>query len=402
MLAWRQARLLRRSVAALARHRTEVDFETVILLNGAGDQVRWVAEETTAGATIVRSSVNLGFGGGCNRAVKAARGEYLVLLNDDTEVDDGWLDALVETADRHPEAGAVGSRVRDPLGNLQEAGGILWSDGSIWHVGRMEPESTPRYRHLRRVDYCSACALLVRRDTWDAVGGFDERFFPGYYEDLDMCLNIDAMAQIVLYQPRAEVMHHGGGDTGSLNTELKSLVARRSREHFLGKWHSALARYPTPPSETPPHPKAMPVVERAMEQARHLPLRALVLDERPEHGDPHAIGMIEGLVGSGYSVSVGAATGAGQAVRNRLGDHGVDVIEDLGLHIRGPIGYDAVLVVGHRLYDEWSSLLASAQPQAVVVVREPSDPDGAELGAGHWADTLDAARRAHGGTALGS
>lgn len=390
ILAWRNARLIHNCLAALARHRTNVDFETVVLLNGADSQVRWVLDEATEGATVVRSSVNLGFGGGCNRAAGAARGEYLVLLNDDTEVDDGWLDALVETADNHPEAGAVGSRVRDPLGRIQEAGGILWSDGSVWHVGRLEPAATPRYRHLRRVDYCSACAMLVRRSTWDAVGGFDEAFFPGYYEDLDMCLNIDALGQVILYQPRAELMHYGGGDEGSLNTELKSVVARRSRKHFLAKWQHALARYPAPPPVTPPHPAAMPAVERAMELARHLPLRALVLDPRVGLGDPVAIAAVEELAASGYAVSLGAAGTLDRGLRDRLGDLGVDIIDDVAERLPGPVGYDAVLVGGQDVLDRWQGLLSDSQPQAAVVISELAD----DSGSGGWAAKLDAARRA--------
>jgi GT2 family glycosyltransferase len=366
ILAYRHARLVHRGLAALARHRTAVDYETVVVLNGADDQVRDVVEHGVRGAVVVRSSVNLGFGGGCNRGVRASRGEYIVLLNDDTEVEDGWLDALVDTADRHPEAGAVGSRVRDPYGKLQEAGGILWRDGSIWHVGRLVSDTTMRYRHLRRVDYCSACSLLVRRSTWDAVGGFDENFFPGYYEDLDLCLNIAALGQTILYQPRARLMHHGGGDVGSLDLRVKAFVARRSRDTFLAKWGDKLGGYPEPPPATPPDPAAMPTVERATEAARHLPLRALVLDSRVAG---ELVAVLEEIAEStsGYAVTLGAAGRLPETVRDRLGDVGVDIVRDLDSVLAGPVAFDVVVVAGRGLWERWAPVVRRCQPQAPVV-----------------------------------
>lgn len=366
ILGYRHARLLHRGLAALARHRTRVDFETVVVLNGADDQVCDVVDNGVRGAVVVRSSVNLGFGGGCNRGVRASRGEYVVLLNDDTEVEDGWLDALVDTADRHPEAGAVGSRVRDPYGKLQEAGGILWRDGSIWHVGRLVSDTTTRYRHVRRVDYCSACSLLIRRSTWDAVGGFDEKFFPGYYEDLDLCLNIAALGQSILYQPRARLMHHGGGDVGSLDLRVKAFVARRSRDTFLAKWGDKLGGYPSPPEATPPDPRAMPTVERATEAARHLPLRALVIDSRV---DGELVAVLEEIAASssGYAVFLGAAGRLSETVRDRLGDVGVDIVRDLDVTLPGPLAFDVVVIAGVGLWSRWADVVRRTQPQAPLV-----------------------------------
>jgi len=366
ILAYRHAKLVHRGLAALARHRTRVDYETVVVLNGADEQVCDVVEHGVRGAVVVRSSVNLGFGGGCNRGVRASRGEYVVLLNDDTEVEDGWLDALVDTADRHPEAGAVGSRVRDPYGKLQEAGGILWRDGSIWHVGRLVSDTTTRYRHLRRVDYCSACSLLVRRSTWDAVGGLDEDFFPGYYEDLDLCLNIAALGQTILYQPRARLMHHGGGDVGSLDLRVKAFVARRSRATFLAKWGDKLGGYPSPPPATPPDPRAMPTVERATEAARHLPLRALVIDGRVNGELPAVLSEIA-TSASGYAVTLGAAGRLPEPVRDRLGDDGVDIVRDLDRALAGPIAFDVVVIAGGALWDRWAAVVRQTQPQAPTV-----------------------------------
>ena len=98
--------------------------------------------------------------------------------------------ALVSAAAEEPKAGAVGSRVVLPSGELQEAGSIIWSDGTTLGVGRGLRAADGDYNYRRAVDYCSACALLVRRDVWDALGGFDEAYLLGYYEDADLCLRI--------------------------------------------------------------------------------------------------------------------------------------------------------------------------------------------------------------------
>ncbi len=379
VLAFRHARLLHRGLAALARHHTRIDFETIVVLNGASDHVCEVVDRWVRGAVVVRSSVNLGFAGGCNRGVRASRGEFVVLLNDDTEVEDGWLDALVDTVDGHPEAGAVGSRVRDPWGTLQEAGGILWRDGSIWHVGRLVAHTTPRYRYLRRVDYCSGCSLLVRRSTWDAVGGLDEGYFPGYYEDLDLCLKISGLGQTILYQPRSRLLHHGGGDEGSLDHRAKEFVARRSKQRFLSLWSSDLGRYPEPPEATPPAPEAMPTVERATALARHLPLRALVVAERADREVVHAVEEMA-AAGRGYAVTLAVPTGGRlpDGVADRLGDAGVEVVGHLPPALAGTLAFDVVVIEGRALWDEWSDPVRRAQPHVPLVF---------------WATTEDDARR---------
>src|SRR5439155_5667321 len=106
ILAWRNAALLRKCLRALAeRLEGHTPSETIVVLNGAGDDVKAVLDDVD-GAVVVPSAVNLGFSGGNNLGASVAKGEYLVLLNDDTEVEPGWLEALVRTADANPDAGA--------------------------------------------------------------------------------------------------------------------------------------------------------------------------------------------------------------------------------------------------------------------------------------------------------
>ncbi len=211
---------------------------------------------------VVSSRVNLGFGGGCNWGARFSRGRHLVFLNDDTEVEPGWLGALVAVAESDPRVGGVGSRLLDLDGTLQEAGSILWSDGGTHHVGRGLPPGSTAYDRVRDVDYCSACGLLVTRAAWEAVGGFDERYFPAYHEDVDLCLSVHAAGYRIVYVPEARLRHRRGG---SLPEEVRGLVGARSGRRFIAKWGDLLRDFephPDPASLEAAVPAAVARAER--------------------------------------------------------------------------------------------------------------------------------------------
>src|SRR5262245_16432132 len=186
-----------------------ITHEVVVVANGASAAHLTAAPELSSPIVrVLTAGANLGFGGGCNRGAAQSSGEFLVFLNDDVEVLPGWLEALVETADRHPDAGAVGSLILSPDGAVQEAGSIVWRDGSTLSVGRGYAVDSNPYTFLRSVDYCSACSLLVRRVAWEAHGGFDAGYFPAYYEDVDLCFGLARMGWRTVVQPRSRVIHH--------------------------------------------------------------------------------------------------------------------------------------------------------------------------------------------------
>ena len=193
---------------------------------------------------LVPSSINLGFGGGCNWGARFARGRYLVFLNDDTEVEPHWLRALVEVAASDPRIGAVGSRLLSADGSLQEAGSVLWSDAGTHQVGRGLPAGSAAYSRVRDVDYCSACGLLVRREAWAAVGGFDEIYFPAYHEDVDLCLSLRKHGFRTVYAPQARLIHHQGG---SLSAERRAAIGLHSGRLFIEKWGPVLREFHPPP-----------------------------------------------------------------------------------------------------------------------------------------------------------
>lgn len=279
----RQPRLLARCLESLARCGSAVPFETIVVLNDALSEVESLVRERVSGTTVLTSSVPLGLAGGSNRARAAARGELLALFHDDAEAEPGWLDALVETIDAHPEAGAVGSRMLNPDGTPQSLGAVLWSDGSAVALGGGR-SPLPASGTTVAVDYCGTSSLLVRAAVWDAIGGADERFHPAYYVDVDLCLGIWSLGQAVLCAPASRVRHVKSASTES---RFRAFLYRRNRELLLEKWRGTL------PSFEPPAHGSAAGLERAVERAqarwcKARENRVTLPDRKPAPFDPAA------------------------------------------------------------------------------------------------------------------
>ncbi len=257
---FRTAPLLVASLRSIEQSRPGVPFEVVVFLNEPAPGLERSMSGADNGFRLLGSPVNLGFGGAVNRAVAESSGEFVVLLNDDTLVEPRWLDELVARARAGPSTGAVGSKIVDFDGRLLEGGPVLWADGSVtlideFSVPRPAPAPGPR-----RVDYVSAVSLLVRRSTWDAVGGMDEGYFPAYCEDVDLCLKIQARGQDVVYQPSSVVRHQQGA---SASRPYRVFLRDRNTARLRHRWPHALGERPQP---APFDPAA---IGRAVQQAAH-------------------------------------------------------------------------------------------------------------------------------------
>jgi GT2 family glycosyltransferase len=230
---------------ALARHATEVAFEVLVADDASTDATSDVLADVE-NLVLVRQDTNVGFLRTCNNAVKRARGEYILLLNNDTEVRPGAIDALLGTVEADTTVGIVGAKLLYANGILQEAGCIVWSNGDACNYGGGDDRSDFRYNTMRDVDYCSGACLLVRRTLWEEIGGFDDRFVPAYYEDTDLCFAARAHGYRVVYQPLAEVVHYGGISHGT-DTTVAGVKAHqtRNRRTFVQKWRRELqVHYP--------------------------------------------------------------------------------------------------------------------------------------------------------------
>ncbi|MDO4888433.1 MAG: glycosyltransferase [Actinomycetaceae bacterium] len=238
-----------RCLVSLEQTYAPFGYEVIVVDDASGDGTADRLEDI-GGLKIIRHESNTGFVGACNSGIAAARGEYVALLNNDTEVTPYWLQALVDCL-ADPSIGLVGSRLVYPDGTLQEAGAHIFSDGSGWNYGRGQNPENHSFTYRRDVDYCSGASILVRKSILDELGGLDTRFMPAYYEDTDLAFSTRKLGYRVVYEPRSLVVHHEGVSHGTDVTSGVKAHQEINRVKFVEKWKEELALQPASPTDDP-------------------------------------------------------------------------------------------------------------------------------------------------------
>jgi GT2 family glycosyltransferase/glycosyltransferase involved in cell wall biosynthesis len=246
--------------------------EVIVIEDASGDPTADLLRQVK-GIRYIENESNLGYLRSNNKAVKLSRGAFIHLLNNDTQVLPGAVDALLDLA-RAGEHHMVGSKLIYPNGLLQEAGGIIWEDGSAWNYGRNDHPGKRRYNYVREVGYCSGASILLRRSTWDAVGGYDEHYLPAYCEDSDLAFKVRQLGGRVLYQPESVVIHDEGVSHGTSTSQGVKQHQITNTEKLRQRWHAEMARdgYPSGDSH----------LLRARDRSRHKKLVLIIDHQLPE------------------------------------------------------------------------------------------------------------------------
>ena len=210
------------------------DVEIVVVDDGSRDETRAVVGAHGDRVKLVEHDEPRGFAAACNAGARASVGAAIVFLNNDTIGSDGWLDALVDYTDAHPEAAAVGARLLTQDGAVQHAGIVVCHDLVPRHAYRGFPADHPAATRSRPFKAVTAACMLVRRDAFEQLGGFDESFRNGF-EDVDLCLRLGEAGHEIHYCHESVLTHFEAATRGD-----DAETFARNLEAFHERWGERL------------------------------------------------------------------------------------------------------------------------------------------------------------------
>lgn len=275
IVSWNTRELLRRCLQSIIAHQGDLRLEIIVVDNASHDSTPAMLRTAFPEVRLIETGSNLGFSAGNNLGMAAAQGDWLLLLNPDTEIVGDTLQTMIATLESNPFVGVVGPRVQ--YGNGQEQGTrhrfpLLWTLGTAStplaplfapllnrfyyqpavhtlgvhkvpvvdsHRDRLPSEDAIDPRPTHPTDWLTGAALLVKREVYERVGGFDEQFFM-YFEETDWQRRIKVAGWTILYDPNALIIHHEAQSSGQVGGK-RDLIFNRSRLRYAAKWHGAWA-----------------------------------------------------------------------------------------------------------------------------------------------------------------
>jgi len=361
---WNNPDITRDCLRAIAAETPAGSYE-VIVIDNASELPTQEMLAGIKGLRIVRNEENIGFVGACNQGADTARGEFVVFLNNDTIVLSGWLDALVRTFERDASVGAAGAKLIYPNERLQEAGGIIWSDGEGWNYGNKEDPNRPEYNFVREVDYCSGACLMIRRQVFRDMGGFDSRYAPAYYEDTDLAFRLREQGLRVIYQPASRVVHREGATAGTDTSAGAKAYQIINHRKFKERHAGALAAQ---------HPHDPSLLRRARD--RRQGLRILLVDHMVPHHDQDSgsvrmMALLAMLVELGHRVTFLPDNLAGlEPYTTELQQMGIEVLygpSEFGYVERFGHEFDCAILCRAHFAKSYLPGLRSAKPRPFII-----------------------------------
>ena len=252
---WNTRDLLRACLLSIRANCAEIPHEILVFDSASVDESAAMVAREFPEVRLVSSTTNDGFAAGNNRLYEISSGEYVWLLNPDTEVLEAAAEALISFVDEHPSAGAVASALIDARdGHVQRSCRTFPVPGAWWAQALGLARAFPRskrfgfykmgwwsMRDARVVDQPMASSLLLRREAIDESGGLFDEAFPIFFNDVDLCWRLKQSAWVVWFCPKSRVKHWGGASTSQLKPEMIRESHRSFKRFYLKHW---LRRYP--------------------------------------------------------------------------------------------------------------------------------------------------------------
>ncbi|KUJ60553.1 hypothetical protein AR687_17430 [Flavobacteriaceae bacterium CRH] len=221
----------------------EISFEILLIDDNSTEENDLAQIE---GINVHRNTENLGFLKNINKGIQLAKGEYIYILNNDTEVQENFLTELFYVFDNFKNVGAVGSKLINADKSIQEAGSVIMKDLKIRQIAKRKKVFYPEINYIAKVDYCSGCSLLFKKlDDNGTINLFDEQFAPAYFEETDFCFSLKHIQnKEVYYTPFSEVLHYNGVSYNANNNEesqnKKAALFKTNENKFKLKWSKEL------------------------------------------------------------------------------------------------------------------------------------------------------------------
>ena len=252
IVSWNVRALLQRALSSIyASWGNQPGLEVIVVDNASNDDTTAMIAQTFPQVTLIPNSENQGFTIGNNQGIARANGEYLFLLNPDTEVLDKALEHLLTYAQTHPEVGVIGPQLLNPDRSVQSSRRhfptlpVLFLE-STWLQGLASQRLLTHYYAqeqaddvIQAVDWITGAAMLIRREIVANVGAFDEDFFM-YSEELDWCRRIKEAGWEIVYYPEAQIIHHEGKSSEQV-VPARHIYFQSSKIHYTQKVYGKLA-----------------------------------------------------------------------------------------------------------------------------------------------------------------
>lgn len=239
ILSYNTKELLRECLKSLYKNIKGVDFEVLVVDNASTDGSAEMVRNNFKDVVLVENKKNLGFSKGNNSGAKEAKGEYLVFLNSDTEVQDKGLTGMVEFLKNHKTVGILGGRLRNMNGSLQKSAGTFYTLFNLFlmllggeRIGMLRKSPF----HVSQVDWVSGAFMMIRQEIFRKLKGFDEHFFM-YVEDMEICFRAKKLGFHTYFYPNVNVLHK---ELGSSNRAFAIMHIYEGLLYFYKKHKSEL------------------------------------------------------------------------------------------------------------------------------------------------------------------